>query len=646
MAVQTIVFRNWSGGLSDDQKFGTAPNMFAEGTNSVDFRTQASLLKLNRQSVKESSTTVDTPVLDAVRVANGDIFLAGETKLYKRAAAADAGQGTYSAPVTSTFSNVYDLDYIKDLDTIYCIDKTSIHSYYPISGSPSLSANTFTDYLVSSIDNSGSSYTLPTSISESALKSFIADADPITAIGVEVNAKGTGNWTLTLHDATNTLIASATILNASVPASGFVDFTFSTPARVRKGFTYHIHLTVSTGTSSVVSTAPGDLSTASFRYYTSRLIQTANYVGHPVLQVGNKSLIGNERYLAEVEWGVTFDSDRLTFPADQVVIGLAQYNEYTAIATARLSNADGTAQANPYGSGYIYLWDNVSVFYNFVIEIPDGAPFSLTSHKNILFWEAAGRLQRWAGGDIETIYEFPGVSDFSGSADPPKVDFFLRTHRGGAVYRNLLHVGYPFESANLNTDIGIYTYGQMKGTMPIAVGYDYKASHGQTAPRFNTSTTPDSPRTGYFMLKSFGSFLLASWRDYNSGDVYGVDFISQSNTRATSARYISTIVDGEKPHKEKTALKISIKCNSLPADATITPFIINDRAGSITEQGVLADVTIGDNGDVDINFPIKSEYCRFYECQVGFDIATTSGANVEVVSMAFEYDDNEAEQAD
>jgi len=69
-----------------------------------------------------------------------------------------------------------------------------------------------------SATTTGNTYTTPLAISESATnrKTFVPAKDPQKSIAVLVAAKGTGDWTITVHDSFNNVIATATILNANI----------------------------------------------------------------------------------------------------------------------------------------------------------------------------------------------------------------------------------------------------------------------------------------------------------------------------------------------------------------------------------------------------------------------------------------------
>ncbi len=57
-----------------------------------------------------------------------------------------------------------------------------------------------------------------------------------------IAAKGTGDWTVTIHDSTNTVVRSKTIANADIVAGQF-EFIFDEIWRPLLNAEYHIHVT-------------------------------------------------------------------------------------------------------------------------------------------------------------------------------------------------------------------------------------------------------------------------------------------------------------------------------------------------------------------------------------------------------------------
>lgn len=112
-------------------------------------------------------------------------------------------------------------------------------------------------------------YTLWTSIVESAttIQEFVPTKSKMTQIWVWVVNKGTGNWTMTVHNSSNVVQASVTIANASLTNGAFNYFTV--PAILTAWATYHFHLTSTVADWTVKTNVASDLNTCSYiqQYY-------------------------------------------------------------------------------------------------------------------------------------------------------------------------------------------------------------------------------------------------------------------------------------------------------------------------------------------------------------------------------------------
>lgn len=143
------------------------------------------------------------------------------------------------------------------------------------SSSPSLVSFTAvgsTDNIDQSLDPTfaaANTYTPPTAISETATnkQTFVPTKSKMTRIGVYPVAKGTGNWTVTVHDASNVVQATATIANASL-TNGAVNY-FNVPCNLTTGASYHFHVTSTVADGTVRVATAADLETVSYiqNYY-------------------------------------------------------------------------------------------------------------------------------------------------------------------------------------------------------------------------------------------------------------------------------------------------------------------------------------------------------------------------------------------
>jgi len=131
---------------------------------------------------------------------------------------------------------------------------------------PVLQAVTSTDNIDQSLDPTGAytnTYALTNAVNEGAthIQTFTPTKKYTTRIGVWVVAKGTGNWTLVVHDASNNILASKTITNASLTEGAFN--YFDVPNIWTSGaLHFHLYSSVADGTCKANTT--DDLETASY----------------------------------------------------------------------------------------------------------------------------------------------------------------------------------------------------------------------------------------------------------------------------------------------------------------------------------------------------------------------------------------------
>lgn len=290
--------------------------------------------------------------IDDVRIFN-DVRTAGEFLTYKNVEIGEVQglQAYYQLDSTETDSSAN--SNTLTLENAPTYDTTDV---------PFASPTTRAE-LDQSLDTSGNTYTLTTAINEGAThrQSFVPAKDPQKSIEVLVAAAGTGDWTITVHDAQNREIATLDVDNAEL-AAGDYEFIFASAWRPVVGATYHFHLTSTVADGTVTTTDAADLETVDFHTYYQVLVDDPY---HPIEQVTNILAIGNERYLATWD-GVTYNPHRLVFPSGYRVRCLGIWREYLVIGTSRGTNIDDFDQ------GRLFFWDGVSDTYNFSSPVPQG----------------------------------------------------------------------------------------------------------------------------------------------------------------------------------------------------------------------------------------------------------------------------------
>jgi len=622
MKIPLTIVRN-SGGQSQSTKEGV-PHSFAYSKH-IDFRKDPNLLSILPATVKESSTTVTDLITDMIQLPSGKIVAVGDAGgVYVRTTA-----GSWSKHGTTLTNTACGMVYNLQHDTIYVPGLTAIHSITGadgvFGGSLTPVNNTFSALVDQSATVSTSTYTTTGSITETATHKLLLSPtiEPLYSVKVWVTTKGTGNLVITMHDQANNTLATQTILNASVTNGALNEFVFTTPVRmlVRPNpANYHFHITHPSGTASTIgSGTASDFSTARYESWSNRLVDPVNNF-HPIYRFLQYYLILNERHV--VAWepisqttptALEFVQHRLTFPEGYEATSGAQYTEYFAIAAEKRS----TSATNEFQEGKIFLWDGTSQTYNFVIDVPEGAPYGLRVHKNVLYYFAGGSWYAWSGGDPVKIFQMPNTdTEFTDTAT-----YFVNNPHTQAIRNGILMGAFPSITSSTAVQHGVYSYGSRNRNYPDAFGYSYTMSTG--------TIVNGTLRLGG--VWSFGDKMFLSWRD---GANYGVDKISPDSDPFSTATWESLIVDNGRPDKTKQATKLEITFKALPTGATITPKYKIDRATSYT-SGTAAVAT-----DTVIKLNINK---RYKEIQLSFDAVATT-ATPEIISVTLIYDPLESEK--
>lgn len=618
MSFKPATFKQFEGGKATDLKVGPR-NSFGDSI-SLDFRSSPSQLTLNPQPTREDANVVTDLLQNAIMVDDGTIFSIGSSgKFYKRTTVGSwSVEGGLSA-------GAYGMDYRKDLDSVYICHAKTVSLYNPISTSPILlpdnygiSKSTYNNSDVTGFnvnaDQEGStnSTLLTTTLSEelTTLRYFQTDIEPFNKFSIFVVTKGTGNWTLTLHDGLNNVLATTTISNSNLNNGSWNDFIFSTQIRASvapAARTYHWHLTSTVADGTIASSAINDMSTADMQLWADRLIATTNGM-HPMANFQQFEVIGNERYLSvweplgdpipdNSEW----KRHRLTFPPGYQVCGLSVLNEFLAIACERIPTGNSTAQ-----DGIIFWWDGLSDTYNYITKIPEGSPYGLQEYSNMVYYFAAGAWYEIAGANSVPAKKrsMPNFnSNYSGVVDKTTVYPYASTVRHG-----LLLSAYPSLSTNQSLLYGIYSWGNIDQGYSPSFGHSFPLSTGD---QYNTSGN-----LTIGMVRNFGDTLLTSWRSNAGG--YGVDVINNSSKPATYAKYQTLILDNDFLGKKKTASYIEA-CFSLVPGATIKIGYSINRAAVISSPGyTTTNLWLGEDGYT--RFNVDNAKGRFREILAQIEI--------------------------
>lgn len=485
--------------------------------------------------------------------------------------------------------------------------------------------------------SASAAYGVPTTLTEDEATRcpFSPDIEPGYSHKVFILTKGTGNYTLTLHDSQNNSLAAVTIANASITANAFNEFVFGKQVRALVGggiasgaATYHFHLTstVGDGTVQVVpvsdgNNATGDMRSVNMTWSAYRLVDTVNG-WHPTalfsVQTGTGNgqalCIGNGQYLSTYNFGNDSNPSNLDWIRHQLVFktgfevcGLSTNNQYLVIAVERRSKNS----SRNFQDGALYFWDGTTPQPSFVIDIPMGAPYGLSTTNNITYFTAAGSLFAWSGG--QTVIKVRKLAyqntDYLNAVDTTIINPNMMTNR-----YNILMMAYPSKTTNPNITYGTWSWGTSELTFPNSYGLSYLLSNGYQ----NNASPISNLQMGCNV--NFVDSMYTSWAYTLSGTThYGLDLLDNFSTAATTASWQSLIYDGGARYKEKVANRLKISFEPLATGCTVTPYYILDRGTTVTSTAPAG------TGNTDALIEINT---RFHEIQYGFTVTCPSGTTV------------------
>lgn len=459
------------------------------------------------------------------------------------------------------------------------------------------------------LDTSGNTYTLTAAINEGAThrQTFTPAKDPQKSIEVLVANKGTGSWTVVVHDQQNNTIASVTVANANM-TTGDYEFVFGTAWTPIIGKSYHFHLVSSNASGTVTTTTASDLETVDFHTYYQYLVTDDL---HPMDNFLNFTVIGNGRYVAKWD-GITYNPHKVVLPSGYRVSSFARFGDYLAIGCRR-----GDAITD-FEDGRIFFWDGVSTSINAVHDVPEGGVTAMITVKGVLFY--------WAGsaGDF---FKYTGIATKL-KRIPKMTDQTYCEVLAGAVcvWRSLIRFGVAGESDNTLVEKGVYTWGSLDISYPESLSYDYPISTGNRLSTVKIGCV--HPR---------GTTLFIGWQD---GDDFGIDSVTPSNAPFETATIELLLYDNDSNYKPKLAEGIKVTSEVLRTGESFTLKYKKDRQTDWdADQKVISTA-----GKTQGSLSIKAANKRFKEMQVGVDLATLVETSPVVTNIALVFDSQEEEK--
>lgn len=501
------------GGRSDSKWYGI-PNSIPRIVG-FDLHSVPGLLKVNQKMTKETSGVPPDEFCKVyISSSNGNSywFSSISGKIWQRTSA-----GTWSLAYTTvpTSGGAGCLGAAEYNGWIIWATQDQIHRIAVVNAT---GASNWTTYAVpnwqelnldQTLGGSGATaYTLQTSINEGAThrQTFTALKTPLQSVGVNIASKGTGDWTVSIHDSSNVLIGSKTLTNANV-ANGFTIFTFTTPLNLITGQSYHIHITVSTGTSTAVSNVNNDSEGANMKTYT-----TSDDTYHPMREVNLVLYIGDKNLVHQVE--IIEDTQAEAFTQDAVDI--PRHYRITTLGKLVTQLVLGTVIASNVNECRIYIWNTFSVSFSNDPIVQENGINAFIENDNFLIAQAGNQ------GNLYTV-----TSD--GVAFYKKIPGNYEPSNTMIVYPNATGIfrGNPiFGISNLSgnpTDQGIWSSAHYSMSYPVVVTLEYPISQ-LDGDNYHILSNVE---IGAIMVS--GTTILMSWKDSTGSPVSGIDKLDASN---------------------------------------------------------------------------------------------------------------------
>lgn len=489
-------------------------------------------------------------------------------------------------------------------------DATTNANNLTASGAPTFSSNVPFPSPSTRLDidqeatTAGNTYTTPTSISEAstARLTFTPTKDPQKSISVLIAAKGTGDWTITVHDEQNRSIASKTVTNANLN-TGYFEFIFSSVWRPKPGVVYHFHVTSTVADGTVTTTTASDLETVSYRTYFQFLVEDTGY--HPITEMLTFLCIGNEKYIGTLEAG-DWNPNAISLSSGYAVRCFGYWQEYLVAGTWKGSTV------KEYDQGRLYFWDGIDTRYNFNIDVPDGAVNAIVGSRGALYVLAGyqGQLLKYVGGtEAQPLIRMPRISENEYAEIYPQAL---------TMWRNNLRIAMAGASDSTTLIKSVYTYGRPTNRYVESLSADYPISTGNYGSTVNIS-----------LLHVVNSTLLVGWQD---GVSYGIDAVSASNPPQSYGSLESLIQDNNAVYKQKSAVTLQATFKPLASGESVVIKYDPDRSGTWISSAPVT--TVGATQASAILTGL-----RWQEIQYAVDLYTTGSTSPTLLGLTLEIDD-------
>jgi hypothetical protein len=507
-----ISLNNWNiGGISESRILGMRDEAMYKmvGTNVHD---EVGLLKNNRRLVKDSGTTIDGFVKQIVSCSDGNAYLFSSTsgKIWKR-----NSSGTYSLVYTtdSAVGNDYILGAGEYNGYLYWATQNYLYRIQV-----SHTGDTWSSYVeeVGHLNTDpvcGDSGYLGGSDNTSALGTSLSETEggytefsPIlktnSGVAINIGTVPSTSITLTLHDSSNTAIATKTV-TADNLSTGINEIYWNSVVTYELGATYHLHI-FQTGTGgTVLSAVENDLTNVYLEVYGE-----SNDEYHPMVVLNDVLFIGDNNYVHQYENTLTLNA--LDIPAEHVIRCLGKMDIDLLL---------GTEPASTIAKAMIFRWNTWSESWTIEDDIPENGIHAFIPVDNFVYVIAGdrGNVYFYNGQQLQLYRRIGGEFD--------RTDKIEVHANATASLHGIPLIGVSNSSGN-PIECGVYGMGTVNPQVfPRIFDLEYVLSEGLSNNEIGA-------------IAVYGDDILVSW--YDGTSTYGVDTFDGDNLY--SGTYIQTRV--------------------------------------------------------------------------------------------------------
>lgn len=337
------------------------------------------------------------------------------------------------------------------------------------------------------------------------------------------------------------------------------------------------------------------------------LDSTASTGFAPAFSFGTSIYFGHGNKIAQWD-GSTFTLAKLTLLAGQQIRCIDSIDEQMVFGTWQ-----GTTIASS-ESGYMYIWDGISVNYIRLIKTKGGVNALLDDNNRLLsVIGSSGWLYEGSDKRIKRQQNF-GRLPFANYAE---------VYPGAVTsWRGRAYFGFAANTDSTEKIQGVYHWGALSDAYPDGMNHSFTISTGQRS----------SVKIG--AVGGIGDNLFIGWQDDNGTTTYGVDKVVYNASPYATGYLDTTIIDDKRPADDKIALTMEVSHLPLRKGESIQLGYINNR-GTLETGDV--------NSTLDSNMtrlPIKAEDARFKEMQLRVILNTVSSTAPVGTSITLQQDTN------